>query len=103
MLSIHLLQPRHTLSDPTLEEPLRGSAAMRRFTGIGLGREPAPDETTLCKFRHPPETRGLAARLFKVVGRHVAVGSESYLAAIGRGDVRQRMGSSPVIRPKVLC
>jgi len=24
---------------------------MRRFVGIDLGREPVPDETTLCKFR----------------------------------------------------
>ena len=26
--------------------------AMRRFVGIDLGREPVPDETIICKFRH---------------------------------------------------
>jgi hypothetical protein len=24
---------------------------MRRFVGIDLGREPVPDETTMCRFR----------------------------------------------------
>ena len=26
---------------------------MRMFVGIDLGKEPVPDETTICKFRHP--------------------------------------------------
>jgi hypothetical protein len=25
---------------------------MRHFVGIDLGREPVPDETTVCRFRH---------------------------------------------------
>jgi IS5 family transposase len=25
---------------------------MRRFVGIDLGREPVPDETRVCRFRH---------------------------------------------------
>ena len=40
--------------DPAVEEALYGSLAMRRFVGIDLGREPVPDETTVCRFRHPP-------------------------------------------------
>jgi hypothetical protein len=28
------------------------SLAMRGFVGIDLGREPVPDETTVCRFRH---------------------------------------------------
>jgi len=28
------------------------SAALRQFVGIDLGCEPAPDETSVCKFRH---------------------------------------------------
>src|SRR5947207_15382474 len=40
------------LSDPAVEEALYDSLAMRRFVGIDLGREPVPDETTVCRFRH---------------------------------------------------
>jgi hypothetical protein len=37
---------------------------MRQFVGIDLGQEPAPDETTVCKFRHLLEEHGLGeARL----------------------------------------
>jgi IS5 family transposase len=35
-----------------VEEALYDSRAMRQFVGIDLGREPVPDETTICKFRH---------------------------------------------------
>jgi hypothetical protein len=28
------------------------SLAIRGFVGIDLGREPVPDETTVCRFRH---------------------------------------------------
>ena len=52
MLRIHFLQHWFNLSDPAAEEALYDSLAMRRFVGIDLGREPAPDETTICKFRH---------------------------------------------------
>ena len=49
MLRIHFLQHWFNLSDPAVEEALYDSHAMRRFVGIDLGREPAPDETTVCK------------------------------------------------------
>lgn len=62
MLRIHFLQHWFNLSDPAVEEALYDSRAMRRFVGIDLGREPAPDETTACKFRH------LLDRLFVVCG-----------------------------------
>lgn len=52
MLCIHFLQHWFNLSDPAVEEALYDSRAMRRFVGIDLGREPAPDETTVCNFRH---------------------------------------------------
>jgi transposase, IS5 family len=52
MLRIYFLQHWFNLSDPAVEEALYDSAAMRAFVGIDLGREPAPDETTVCKFRH---------------------------------------------------
>src|SRR3990170_8481907 len=52
MLRIYFLQQWFNLSDPAVEESLYDSASMRQFVGIDLGREAAPDETTVCKFRH---------------------------------------------------
>jgi transposase, IS5 family len=52
MLRIYFLQQWFNLSDPAVEEALYDSAALRQFVGIDLGSEPAPDETTVCKFRH---------------------------------------------------
>ncbi|NII10998.1 IS5 family transposase [Oleiagrimonas sp. C23AA] len=71
MLRIHFLQPWYALSDPAVEEALYDSAAMRRFVGMDLGRESAPDETTVCKFRHLLERHGLADPLFATVGKHL--------------------------------
>lgn len=71
MLRIHFLQQWYALSDPAVEEALYDSAAMRRFVGIDLGAEPAPDETTVCKFRHLLEKHDLAAKLFQVVNAHL--------------------------------
>jgi len=59
MLRIHFLQHWFNLSDPAVEEALYDSRAMREFVGIDLGREPAPDETTICKFRHRLEAHAL--------------------------------------------
>lgn len=51
-LRIRFLQHWLRLSDPELEEALYDWRAMRRFGRIDLVREPAPDETTMWKFRH---------------------------------------------------
>jgi IS5 family transposase len=56
MLRLHCLQQWFNLSDPAVEEALYDSRAMRQFVGIDLGREPVPDETTICKFRQLLET-----------------------------------------------
>ena len=45
---------------------------MRLFVGIDLGRELAPDETTICKFRHLVEYRHLGDRLFGQVNAYLA-------------------------------
>lgn len=71
MLRIHFLQHWFNLSDPAVEEALYDSKAMRRFVGIDLGREPAPDETTICKFRHLLEANGLGEAIFRKVGEHL--------------------------------
>ena len=67
MLRIHFLQHWFELSDPGAEEALYDSRAMRQFVGIDLGREPVPDETTICKFRHLMERYNLGDELFRIV------------------------------------
>ncbi len=71
MLRVHFLQHWFNLSDPAVEEALYDSAAMRAFAGVDLGRAPAPDETTVCNFRHLLETHGLGKRIFEAVGQHL--------------------------------
>jgi len=71
MLRIHFLQHWFNLSDPAVEEALYDSRSMRRFVGIDLGREPAPDETTVCKFRHLLEAHNLGDRLFELINAYL--------------------------------
>lgn len=71
MLRIHFLQHWFELSDPSAEEALYDSRAMRQFVGIDLGNEPVPDETTICKFRHLMERHHLGAELFKLVNDYL--------------------------------
>ena len=71
MLRIHFLQHWFNLSDPAVEEALYDSRAMRSFVGIDLGREPAPDETTVCKFRHLLEAHNLGDRLFALINEYL--------------------------------
>ena len=71
MLRIHFLQHWFNLSDPAVEEALYDSRAMRRFVGIDLGREPAPDETTVCNFRHLLEAHNLGDQLFVLINAYL--------------------------------
>lgn len=83
MLKIHFLQHWFELSDPAVEEALYDSRAMRLFVGIDLGREPVPDETTICKFRHLMEKHNLGDGLFRLVNVYL---SENGLT-ISRGTI----------------
>ena len=67
MLRIQFLQHWFNLSDPAVEESLHDSRAMRNCVGIDLGREPVPDGTTICKFRHLMEEHHLGDQLFHLV------------------------------------
>ncbi len=71
MLRIYFLQHWFNLSDPAVEEALYDSRAMRRFVSIDLGREPAPDETTICKFRHLLEMHNLGDQLFALINAYL--------------------------------
>jgi len=72
MLRIYFLQQWFNLSDPAVEEAVYDLAAMRDFVGVDLGREPVPDETTVCRFRHLLEQHDLGRQLFDEVQRHLA-------------------------------
>jgi len=71
MLRIYFLQQWFNLSDPAVEEALYDSALMRSFVGIDLGREPVPDETTVCKFRHLLEEHQLGGQMLEAVNLHL--------------------------------
>lgn len=83
MLRIYLLQHWFNLSDPAVEEALYDSATMRSFAGIDLGREPAPDETTVCKFRHLLERHELGGRIFALIQGHL----QARGIAVGTGTI----------------
>jgi transposase, IS5 family len=71
MLRMYFLQQWFNLSDPAVEEVLYDSPVMRQFVGIDLGQEPAPDETTVCKFRHLLEEHGLGEKILGTVNLHL--------------------------------
>jgi transposase, IS5 family len=71
MLRIYFLQLWFNLSDPAVEEALYDSVAMRSFVGIDLGVEAAPDETTVCKFRHLLEKNKLGKVLLRAVNQYL--------------------------------
>jgi transposase, IS5 family len=71
MLRIYFLQQWFNLSDPAVEEALYDSVLMRQFAGIDLGREPVPDETTVCKFRHLLEQHQLGGQMLEAVNLHL--------------------------------
>lgn len=83
MLRMYFLQAWFNLSDPALEEALYESLSMRAFAGIDLGREPVPDETTVCKFRHLLERHGLGAKIFARVNGYL----ERHGMKIGTGTI----------------
>jgi len=71
MLRIYFLQQWFNLSDPGVEEALYDSPVMRQFAGIDLGREPVPDETTVCKFRHLLEEHNLGGEMLETVNQYL--------------------------------
>ncbi len=64
MLRIYFLQQWYGYSDPAMEDALYDNMAVRVFARVDAGH--APDETTICKFRHLLERHGLTRQLFKL-------------------------------------
>lgn len=71
MLRIYFLQQWFNLSDPAMEEAFYDSRTMARFAGLDLTIESAPDETTICKFRHMIEANSLGTSLFEQVNEYL--------------------------------
>lgn len=71
MLRIHFLQHWFELPDPSAEELLYGSRAMRQFADIDLGKEPVPDETTIGQLRRLMERHNLGGELCQWVNVHL--------------------------------
>ena len=67
MLRIYFMQQWYSLSDPAMEDALYEIESMRRFAGLELADDAIPDETTILKFRHLLEKRGLTAQMMKVI------------------------------------
>ncbi len=55
-----------------MEDAIYDSQAIRRFIGIDLSREGAPDATTLLKFRRLLETQHLTKTIFNAINLHLS-------------------------------
>jgi transposase, IS5 family len=71
MLRTYFMQQWFNLSDPGVEEALYESATLRRFAGVDLGVAPAPDETTVLRFRHLLEKHDLCGAMLDAVNLHL--------------------------------
>ena len=72
MLRMYIAQQCFGLSDEGVEDAIYDSQAIRGFVGIDLGREGAPDATTLLKFRRRLEAHQLTERIFAAINVHLA-------------------------------
>jgi IS5 family transposase len=71
MLRTYFVQQWFNLSDPGVEEALYESPVLRRFVGVDLGVAAAPDETTVCRFRHLLEKHDLGGLMLEAVNLHL--------------------------------
>jgi transposase, IS5 family len=65
------MQQWFNLSDPGVEEAFYESATLRRFAGVDLGVAPAPDETTVLRFRHLLEKHDLCGEMLDTVNEYL--------------------------------
>lgn len=72
MLRMYIAQQCFGLSDEGIEDAIYDSQAIRKFVGVDLSREAAPDATTLLKFRRLLENSHLSERIFAVINELLA-------------------------------
>ena len=93
MLRVYFLQQWFALSDPGVEDALYESSVLRRFTGVDLGRAPAPDETTILNFRHCTEDTIYAAKCWTrwpLLSKAAASASRPARSSTRRSSMRPR-------------
>lgn len=83
MLKLYFLQIWYGLSDPQAEEVVHDSHAVGEFLELDLGKDAPPDETTILRFRHLLEEKGLGARILELVNRHL----DAHGIRIGGGTI----------------
>ena len=69
---MYVAQQCFGLSDEGIEDAIYDSQAIRGFVGIDLNCESAPDATTLLKFRHLLEAKGITRKIFDTINGHLA-------------------------------
>jgi len=72
MLRMYIAQQCFGLSDEGIEDAIYDSQAIRRFVGIDLNRQAAPDATTLLRFRRLLEEHDLTEAIFAAINAHLA-------------------------------
>ena len=72
MLRMYVAQQCFGLADEAMEDAIYDSASIRQFVKVDLGRESAPDATTLLHFRRLLETHGLTKTIFETINAHLA-------------------------------
>ncbi len=72
ILRMYVAQQCFGFSDEGTEDAIYDSQAVRGFIRIDLGREAAPDATTLLKFRRLLEKHQLTERIFAAINEHLA-------------------------------
>lgn len=72
MLRIHFLQLWHNLSDPGMEEALYDRLSFQKFLGFDCFGGDIPDESSICRFRHLLEERGLSKKIFSCMNEHLS-------------------------------
>ena len=79
ILRMYIVQQCFGFSDEGTEDAVYDSQAIRRFVGIDLNREAAPDATTLLKFRQLLEAHHLTESIFAAINPHIGVDAQSGL------------------------
>jgi IS5 family transposase len=72
MLRMLLIACWFNLSDEGVEDAVTENQTIRRFVGVNLSAENAPDSTTLLQFRHLLEKHDIFERIFETVNERLA-------------------------------
>jgi IS5 family transposase len=72
ILKMYVAQQCFGLSDEGIEDAVYDSQAIRKFVGIDICYESAPDETTILKFRHLLEEHNLTKTIFEKINEHLS-------------------------------